>query len=96
VIVHEPNVVSVRTLPPKDDPPLVVDADAVEPLQIALERLETVAGQPCMSDPSLTPIGGAGWQWGVDLGLVAAVGGVLLLVLWGCAELELGGPRIGG
>ncbi len=51
---------SVRTLPPKDDPPLVIDPDAVEPLQIALERLETVAVQPCMADPSLTPLGGAG------------------------------------
>ena len=36
---------SVRTLPPKDDPPLIIDPDAVEPLQIALERLETVAGR---------------------------------------------------
>jgi hypothetical protein len=34
---------SVRTLPPKDDPPLVVDPDAVKPLQITLERLEAVA-----------------------------------------------------
>ena len=50
---------SVRTLPPKDDPPLVVDPDAVEPLQIALEWLETVTVQPCMADPSLTPIGGS-------------------------------------
>jgi hypothetical protein len=45
VIVHETYFMSVGTLPPKYDSPLIVDPNAVEPLQIALQRLETVAGR---------------------------------------------------
>ena len=34
---------SIGALPPKDDPPLVVDPDAVESLQVTLQLLETIA-----------------------------------------------------
>jgi hypothetical protein len=44
MVVDEANVVNVEPLPPENQPPLVVDPDAVETGEVAAERLESVAG----------------------------------------------------
>ena len=43
MIVDDLNVIGTAGCPAKDDPPLRVDPDAVEPGEIALERLQSIA-----------------------------------------------------
>ena len=42
VVVDDANLVSLAGLPPEHEPPLIVDADAVQPLQVATQSFETV------------------------------------------------------
>jgi hypothetical protein len=43
MIIHDFNVVGVTLVPKKADAPLVVDADAMLPFSIALQRFQTIA-----------------------------------------------------
>src|SRR5437762_13703735 len=45
MVVHDLHAVGVAVLPDEADAPLVVDADAVLPRPVALQRLEPVAGR---------------------------------------------------
>ena len=49
MIVHELDRVCVTVLPDKADTPLVVDANAVLPRPVALQRLEPVARREAQS-----------------------------------------------
>ena len=43
MVIGTPHVVRVRSLKPKDDPVLVVDANRVEACEVAHERVQSVA-----------------------------------------------------
>jgi hypothetical protein len=43
VIIHNLHVVGIAVAPLKTDAPLVIDADAVLPFSIALQRLQVIA-----------------------------------------------------
>ncbi len=45
VVVHDLHVVSIATVPPEADPPLVVDPDAVLPGPIAPQPLQAIPGR---------------------------------------------------
>ena len=45
MVIDDADVVGVAVLPAEDDPPLVIDADRVVPLQIAPQLLEVVGGR---------------------------------------------------
>jgi len=42
VVVDDADLVSLAGLPPEHEPPLIVDADAVQPPQVTTQSLKTV------------------------------------------------------
>jgi hypothetical protein len=44
MIINQGDIVNVIVIPTKDQPPLIVDPNAEEAIQIAFERLQPVAG----------------------------------------------------
>ena len=42
MVVDDADLVGFAGLPPEHEPPLIVDADAVQPLQVATQSFETV------------------------------------------------------
>jgi hypothetical protein len=45
MVVNDPDIIGCSVMPSKTDPPLLIDADAVLPPPIALQRFEPIAGR---------------------------------------------------
>ena len=56
VVISEPHVLGVGSLPAENDAPLVVDANAVKPSQIADECLQAVSGRDTQVDERMSGI----------------------------------------
>jgi hypothetical protein len=66
MVIGTPHVVRVRSLKPKDDPVLVVDANRVEACEVAHERVQSVARRHLQIIELVTESIWSSFRWTID------------------------------